>query len=74
MIFILKINYCQENSVIYYIKDESDNEKNNWFIKDGDINGKSSTNDTWMYTFKETLIYDQMIFKTNPNLFKCNCY
>ena len=74
MIFILKINYCQENSVIYYIKDESDNEKNNWFIKDGDINGKSSTNDTWMYTFKETLIYEQMIFKTNHNLFKCNCY
>ena len=74
MIFILKINYCQENSVIYYIKDESDNEKNNWFIKDGDINGKSSTNDTWMYTFKETLIYEQMKFEINHNLFKCNCY
>ena len=59
---------------IYYSNDESDDEKNNWFIKDGDINGKSSTNDTLMYTFKETLIYDQMIFKTNHNLFKCNCY
>ena len=46
--------------------------KNNWFIKDGDIIGKNSTNDTWMYTSKETLIYDQMIFKTNHNLFKYN--
>ena len=59
---------------IYYNEDENEEEKSNWFIKDGDINGKSSTNDTWMYTFKETLIYDQMVFKTNHNLFKCNLY
>ena len=59
---------------IYYKEDENDEGKNKWFIQDGDINGKKSTNDTWMYSFKDTLIYDQMIFKTNHNLFKCNCY
>ena len=59
---------------IYYKNDENDKQKNKWFIKDGDIKGKKSTNDTWMYSFKDTLIYDQMIFKTNHNLFKCNCY
>ena len=41
---------------------------------DGDINEKKSTNDIWMYSFKENLIYDQMIFKTNHNLLKCHCY
>ena len=56
---------------IYYKNDENDKQKNKWFIKDGDIKGKKSTNDTWMYSFKDTLIYDQMIFKTNHNLFKC---
>ena len=59
---------------IYYKNDGNDKQKNKWFIKDGDIKGKKSTNDTWMYSFKDTLIYDQMIFKTNHNLFKCNCY
>jgi pSer/pThr/pTyr-binding forkhead associated (FHA) protein len=59
---------------IYYKNDENDKQKNKWFIKDGDISGKKSTNDTWMYSIKDTLIYDQMIFKTNHNLFKCNCY
>ena len=59
---------------LYYKNDENDKQKNKWFIKDGDIKGKKSTNDTWMYSFKDTLIYDQMIFKTNHNLFKCNCY
>ena len=59
---------------IYYKNDENDKQKNKWYIKDGDIKGKKSTNDTWMYSFKDTLIYDQMIFKTNHNLFKCNCY
>ena len=59
---------------IYYKEDENDKNKFNWFIKDGDINGKKSTNDTWMYSIKETIIYDQMIFKSNHNLFRCNCY
>ena len=59
---------------IYYKEDANDKNKCNWFIKDGDINGKKSTNDTWMFSIKETKIYDQMIFKSNHNLFKCNCY
>ena len=42
-----------------------------WYIKDGNLQGKKSTNDTWFYSAEETLIYDQMIFKTNHNLFKC---
>ena len=44
-----------------------------WFIKDGNLQGKKSTNDTWFYSAEETLIYNQMIFKTNHNLFKCLC-
>ena len=49
---------------------EKDNIKG-WYIKDGNLQGKKSTNDTWFYSAEETLIYDQMIFKTNHNLFKC---
>ena len=67
---LLSRNHCY----IYYEKNENDNnDKNCWFIKDGDLNGKKSTNDTWLYSLEDTLIYDQMIFKTNHNLFKCNC-
>ena len=44
-----------------------------WYIKDGNLQGKKSTNDTWFFSQEETLIYDQMIFKTNHNLFKCLC-
>ena len=59
---------------IYYQVDDNIQGYNKWFIVDGDLNGKKSTNDTWMYTFKDKLIYDQMVFKTNHNLFKCHCY
>ena len=51
---------------------EKDNIKG-WYIKDGNLQGKKSTNDTWFYSAEETLIYDQMIIKTNHNLFKCLC-
>jgi len=51
---------------------EKDQEKG-WYIKDGNLQGKKSTNDTWFYSAEETLIYDQMIIKTNHNLFKCLC-
>ena len=44
-----------------------------WYIKDGNLEGKSSTNNTWVYSSEENEIYDQMIFKTNHNLFKCIC-
>ena len=55
-----------------YIKyKESENEDKGWYIKDGNIKGKKSTNDTWFYSADETLIYDKMIFKTNHILFKC---
>ena len=61
----------RKHCYIYY---ENNNEnKDCWFIKDGDLNGKKSTNDTWLYSLEDNLIYDQMIFKTNHNLFKCNC-
>ena len=46
-------------------------ENKGWYIKDGNIKGKKSTNDTWFYSAEETLIYDKMIFKTNHILFKC---
>ena len=51
-------------------KDNGKNEKG-WYIKDGNMEGKKSTNDTWFYSAEETLIYDKMIFKTNHILFKC---
>ena len=64
----------RKHCYIYYEKNENKNDdKDCWFIKDGDLNGKKSTNDTWLYSLEDTLIYDQMIFKTNHNLFKCLC-
>ena len=51
-------------------KDNGKNEKG-WYITDGNMEGKKSTNDTWFYSAEETLIYDKMIFKTNHILFKC---
>ena len=64
----------RKHCCIYYEKNENNNEeRSNWFIKDGDLNGKKSTNDTWIYALEDILIYDQMIFKTNHSLFKCNC-
>ena len=50
---------------------ENKNGDKGWFIKDGNLEGKKSTNDTWFYSADETLIYDEMIFKTNHILFKC---
>ena len=66
----------RKHCYIYYNKNENENNSEEnycWYIKDGDLNGKKSTNDTWLYSLEDTLIYDQMIFKTNHNLFKCNC-
>lgn len=50
-----------------------DNEKEEcgWFIKDGNLDGKKSTNDTWYFSKEELEIYDDMIFKNNHNIFKC---
>ena len=59
---------------IYYQDVNNLSGKNKWFIIDGSVDGKKSTNDTWVYTLKDNIIYDQMIFKTNHNLFKCHCY
>ena len=64
----------RKHCYIYYEKNENNNEGGSyWSIKDGDLSGKKSTNDTWIYALEDTLIYDQMIFKTNHSLFKCNC-
>ena len=64
----------RKHCYIYYNNNENKNEDYYcWYIKDGDLNGKKSTNDTWLYSLEDTLIYDKMIFKTNHNLFKCNC-
>jgi pSer/pThr/pTyr-binding forkhead associated (FHA) protein len=64
----------RKHCYIYYEKNENNNEEgSNWFIKDGDLSGKKSNNDTWIYALEDTLIYEQMIFKTNHSLFKCNC-
>jgi len=73
-IFIEDKLLSRKQCYIFYEENENDEGKKNWFIQDGDIKGKKSTNDTWIYSFKDTLIYDQMIIKANHNLFKCNCY
>ena len=48
-----------------------------WILKDGKVNShfiqeKNSTNGTWLFLINETLIFDNMIFKANHSLFKCN--
>ena len=55
---------------VFFVDSENEDEKG-WYLKDGNLNGKKSTNDTWFYSAEETLIEDNMIFKTNHNLFKC---
>ena len=73
-VFIEDKLLSRKHCYIYYKNDENINgEKDCWYIKDGDKNGKKSTNDTWLYSLEDILIYDQMIFKTNHNLFKCIC-
>ena len=43
-----------------------------WFIKDGNQIGEPSTNGTWVFAYDEFEIYDEMIFKSNSNLFSCH--
>ena len=43
-----------------------------WFIKDGNQFGEPSTNGTWIFAYDEFEIYDEMIFKSNSNLFSCH--
>ena len=48
-----------------------------WFIYDGKIDedisqNRPSTNGTWLYLIEETPIYDQMIFKSNQNVYECH--
>ena len=55
-------------------------EKNGWKIKDGNEiiteTGENkitnSTNGTWILAIDDFLIYENMIFKSNLNLFRCN--
>ena len=55
---------------VFFINSENEEDRG-WYLKDGNLNGKKSTNDTWFYSAEETLIEENMIFKTNHNLFKC---
>ena len=48
-----------------------------WFISDGKIDEESSqnrpsTNGTWLYLIEETPIIDNMIFKSNQNVYECH--
>ena len=54
-----------------YYEDNDDENKRGWYLKDGNLEGKKSTNDTWYYSAEDTLICDGMVFKTNHNLFRC---
>ena len=47
-------------------------EEKGWFIRDGNENGKGSTNGTWVFAFDEMEIIDGMLFKANSNLFSCH--
>jgi pSer/pThr/pTyr-binding forkhead associated (FHA) protein len=60
------------NSIIKY-------EELGWVIYDGyevNVNGQiikhESTNGTWVLAIEDTLIYNEMVFKANFNLFCCN--
>lgn len=55
---------------VFFINSEKEEERG-WYLKDGNLEGKKSTNDTWFYCSEETVVEDNMIFKTNHNLFKC---
>ena len=55
---------------VYFVESEKEEERG-WYLKDGNLNGKKSTNETWYYSAEETLIEEDMIFKTNHNLFRC---
>ena len=55
---------------VFFVDSEKEEERG-WYLKDGNLNGKKSTNDTWFYSAEESLIENNMIFKTNHNLFKC---
>ena len=55
---------------MYIMKKMENEEERGWYIKDGDLDGKKSTNDTWFYSIEDTEITNGMIFKTNHNLFK----
>ena len=48
-----------------------DKNEKGWYLKDGSLEGKCSTNCTWFYSAEDTLIYNEMVFKTNHNLFRC---
>ena len=41
-------------------------------IKDGNKEGKQSTNGTWLYCSEDYEIFDEMIFKSNKYNFFCN--
>lgn len=47
-----------------------------WFISDGKIDDDSSnrpsTNGTWLYLIEEALITDNMVFKSNQNVYECH--
>ena len=55
---------------VFFVFCEKEEERG-WYLKDGNLNGKKSTNDTWFYSAEESLIENNMVFKTNHNLFKC---
>jgi FHA domain len=44
------------------------NESNGWILVDG-LNGKSSTNGTWLYIKDEIEMFSGMIIKANQTLF-----
>ena len=44
---------------------ENENSDKGCFIKDGNLQGKKSTNDTLFYSGDETLVYDEMVFNRN---------
>jgi hypothetical protein len=47
-------------------------ENKGWLIKDGNELNQPSTNGTWVFAYDECEIYDEMIFKSNSNLFSCH--
>ena len=40
-----------------------------WVLYDGGLNGRPSTNGTWLYINEDMQIYDGMVFKANQTIF-----
>ena len=54
----------RQHCYIYY-------DNNNWYFKDGKLNGGTSTNGTWLFAYEPIEIINGTVFKSNSYNFIC---